>query len=103
MSEIALIGDVHGCYTTLRALIQKIPQNMKICFVGDLVDRGKDSRKVVEFVKENNYDCILGNHEVFYMGYDRVTWLNNGGEETLKSYQGNSNQFEEHLLWMKTL
>jgi len=62
--EIYLIGDVHGCYYTLLDLIEKIPKNSKIIFLGDIVDRGKWTSKIIKLIKENkNYEAILGNHE----------------------------------------
>lgn len=53
--QIYIIGDVHGCYKSLLALIEQFPnkQNSKIVFVGDLVDRGNDSYNVVKFIIEN--------------------------------------------------
>ena len=54
MSEtIYLMGDVHGCYKTLIELVNKLPRNVKLCFVGDLIDRGSNSKEVIEFVKSN--------------------------------------------------
>ena len=64
--KIYIIGDVHGCYKTLLALIKKLPKDIRICFVGDLIDRGENSKNVVEFIKSNNYDCILGNHKQMF-------------------------------------
>ena len=58
-----IIGDVHGCYKTLIALIEKLPKDRNITFVGDLIDRGPGSKDVVEFVRKNNYRCVRGNHE----------------------------------------
>lgn len=45
MENIYIISDVHGCYKTLLALIDKLPnkKDSKIVFVGDLVDRGANS------------------------------------------------------------
>ncbi|MCR9145081.1 MAG: metallophosphoesterase [bacterium] len=57
-----IIGDVHGCYKSLRALVKKCPPE-PICFVGDLIDRGPDSKGVVEFVRGEGHQCVLGNHE----------------------------------------
>lgn len=65
--QLYIIGDVHGCYKTLLSLIKKLPKNAKLCFVGDLCDRGKNSKEVIAFVKSNNYDCVLGNHELFLL------------------------------------
>ena len=57
MEQIYIICDVHGCYKTLLALINQFPnkQNSKIVFVGDLIDKGKNTHDVIEFVKNNNY------------------------------------------------
>ena len=54
MDEIYIIGDVHGHYNELISLINKLPNKIdsKICFVGDLIDRGPDSKKVVDLVKK---------------------------------------------------
>ena len=53
MENIYIIGDVHGCYRSLLALIEQLPRKFdsKICFVGDLIDRGPASADVVEFVR----------------------------------------------------
>ena len=97
-----IIGDVHGHYNKLIELIEKLPNkfNSKICFVGDLIDRGPDSKKVVDLVKQYNYDCVLGNHEQMCIDYEGNPYnmaggygrpqLNefgmNGGVSTLESY-----------------
>lgn len=89
-----IIGDVHGCYEELVELLKQIPKEDKICFVGDLIDRGPDSYKVIELIKNNNYDCVLGNHEdmlleVFNMKQPRLfgtDFMRNGGGATLLSY-----------------
>lgn len=102
MNDMYVIGDVHGHYDKLIALINKLPNKFKskICFVGDLIDRGPDSKKVVDLVKEHNYDCVLGNHEQMCIefrgnpynmtgGYGQSTlnpFGSNGGVLTLDSY-----------------
>ena len=102
MDEIYIIGDVHGHYNELISLINKLPNKFdsKICFVGDLIDRGPDSKKVVDLVKKYNYDCVLGNHEQMCIefkgnpynmvgGYGQSTlnpFGSNGGVLTLSSY-----------------
>lgn len=96
-----IIGDVHGEYDTLLELIEKLPENAHIIFVGDIIDRGIKSKDVIEFIRKNNYRCVLGNHEQFMIDYGTSflksypnstnpsfihTWYNNGGTETLLSY-----------------
>jgi len=63
MKEHYVIGDVHGEYKTLLALLEKIPKDSEIIFVGDLIDRGLQSREVVALVREKGYKVVKGNHE----------------------------------------
>lgn len=109
-----VIGDVHGCYDKLMYLMEKLPYTDNICFVGDLIDRGPDSKKVVDFVIENNYNSVLGNHEEFvnlaFQPNDNgeliinreiyEIWLRNGGNQTLKSF---GDSFFEYLDFFKNL
>lgn len=89
--QIAIIGDCHGCYDTLQALIKKLPKGIKLAFVGDLVDRGPKSAQVVEFVKNGGHDCVKGNHEDMMVKEHKSPstfgiWLPNGGLACLQSY-----------------
>ncbi len=62
------IGDVHGCFAELEALLDVIkfnPTKDQLYFVGDLVNRGSDSLKVLRFIKQlPNTTVILGNHDL---------------------------------------
>jgi len=100
------VGDIHGCYDTLVALLAKLPDDAKVCFVGDLIDRGPKSMQVVELVKNNpNYYCVKGNHEEMMVddsdnalrfmsqwpsgrlyNHNSSVWCRNGGKETIQSY-----------------
>ena len=96
-----VIGDVHGHYETLVALLSKLPKDSVPIFVGDLIDRGPKSAEVVRLIREKGYPCVMGNHEelMFTYGYafaqnyragtPMVThnpWFANGGIQTLQSY-----------------
>ena len=63
--QIYLIGDVHGCYKTLCALIDRLPRgaDSKICLVGDLIDRSEGSFEVVQLAMRRGYAALMGNHE----------------------------------------
>lgn len=73
------IGDVHGCFNELLALESKIRRSIKrtgfkafkIISVGDLCDRGPDTKSVIEhFVQgkqASTHEFILGNHEMFFL------------------------------------
>jgi serine/threonine protein phosphatase 1 len=113
--NIYCIGDVHGCYYTLMALVKKLPKNAEIIFVGDLVDRGKNSKKVIEFIRKNNYHVVLGNHEKMMIegveeknkGHSVFTtdWGYNGYESTINSYNRDfkNNALLSDIEWLKTL
>jgi hypothetical protein len=79
-----IIGDIHGQYGKLKALLVKLkyvnkdglwipPNGRKAVFLGDLIDRGPDQVKVMATVKKilnNDHGyCILGNHELNAIGY----------------------------------
>ncbi|BAQ64449.1 metallophosphoesterase family protein [Geminocystis sp. NIES-3709] len=108
-----VIGDVHGHYDALSELFDKISptQEDDIYFLGDLIDRGPQSAQVVQFVMDNNYKCILGNHEIMLLdalGGEQINqqifhgWLQNGGNTTIASY-GNKTPPKEHIEWIKNL
>lgn len=97
--KIAVIGDIHGCYNTLLGLYNKIKDTEEIFSVGDLIDRGRYSKEVVQFCINQNIKPVKGNHEdmmikaversekmlgVFYK--DKIRYYHNGGIETQNSY-----------------
>ncbi len=104
---IAVIGDVHGCYYTLKQLVDNIKNrfpNIKIYCVGDLVDRGNYSFDVLEFVIAEEINFTIGNHDFMFYSNMRdpfslmaKSWNYNGAETTLASYQDKLNKMDEHL------
>jgi len=98
---IEIIGDVHGCLKTFEKLYESIIKDCKnIYSVGDLVDRGKYSKEVIEFFIAKNIKTVRGNHEDMLLKAIQlpdteifkgtVTFLDlyfdNGGAFTQKSY-----------------
>jgi serine/threonine protein phosphatase 1 len=110
-----IIGDVHGCLETLKALIAQIPSEHPISLVGDLVDRGPDSVGVVQYVIENKHriDAIKGNHERMMIDHllkkeDWQTeglWYINGGKKVHASYKykHGKNLLVEHTKFLNDL
>ncbi|MCC6983365.1 MAG: serine/threonine protein phosphatase [Bauldia sp.] len=101
--RIYAIGDVHGCNGLLGAVHAKIVDDMRarpvgdyrIVHVGDYVDRGPDSRGVVERLMKLSADnpkivCLKGNHEAMMLEFlddpRAKGFLNNGGLDTTRSY-----------------
>jgi len=64
-----IIGDVHGEFDMLMALVAKLPQDARIIFVGDLINRGAKSKEVIDFVRDNAFYCVKGNHEDYFLKF----------------------------------
>ena len=99
MGKIFAIGDIHGCLSKLEALITRIEIdrcNDTLVFIGDYIDRGPDSKGVIEFVLDlrerfGTVVCLKGNHEEMFLNYvchgtDKDLYLLNGGDTTIASY-----------------
>ena len=109
---IYVIGDIHGCLRPLQRLLGKIePQpGDEVIFIGDYIDRGPQSREVVEYLLGLTYRCVflLGNHEKmlldFLAGDDRGLYLANGGLATLQSYGGDASEIPPaHIRFYRSL
>ena len=112
---IYAIGDIHGCLKTLKALLKKLPYQPDdlLVFIGDYIDRGPDSKGVLEFLMQFMYEhphvvYLRGNHEQLCLDALKnksedayAQWLRNGGGATLSSYHG---QFDgAHALMLQSL
>lgn len=66
MGRIIAIGDVHGCAEEFAELLEAIAPSKKdrLIQLGDLINRGPDSRGVIELAREYKVEAILGNHEL---------------------------------------
>ncbi len=110
-----IIGDIHGCFDELIDLLQKLnyqitineqgyqiihPENRKIVFVGDLVDRGPKSPDVLKLVMSVVTSgvgyCVNGNHDNKLkrklMGND--VQITHGLKETLAQLENESHDFK---------
>jgi len=119
------IGDVHGRLDLVRRAIETINDHVgdapfRVVFLGDYVDRGPDSRGVIEYLMELQSEwplvCLKGNHEELMLqavtshrGGSLRRWLEYGGVQTLASY-GLSVDDDlaaaipaEHLRWLASL
>jgi serine/threonine protein phosphatase 1 len=101
-----VIGDIHGCLralTTLLDVVAPAPAD-RIITLGDYVDRGPDSRGVLDCLIDL-YDAgrlvaLRGNHDVMMLSARYVAdplWLDFGGITTLLSYGATDSQVEEAI------
>jgi len=108
--KIFIFGDIHGCLGTLKRLMDKIdwrPDKDRLIFLGDYVDRGKDSRGVIDFLLaiskiSQSVDYLMGNHEGIFLDFlnhgNIRRLLVNGGEATLISYDIQGKEDGEPLI-----
>lgn len=95
------VGDLHGCpelLCELGLLIEKEYFGCPIVFLGDYVDRGEDTRRLLHLLMGSSQEgpqpvtCLMGNHELMLLDFldDPVRaarpWLRNGGLQTLASF-----------------
>jgi serine/threonine protein phosphatase 1 len=99
--RIIVVGDLHGYRDPLLALLEKlaIGDGDLVVFIGDYVDRGPDSKALVDalmefgaehehavFIKGNHEDMLLGAIGMPALIQDVNIWFHNGGVRTLASY-----------------
>ena len=91
------IGDIHGCSIALQKIIECVQPGWddRVVLLGDYVDRGPDTRGVIEQVWKlqecSNVVALQGNHELmllraFHDSGQLNAWLQFGGVEKLASY-----------------
>lgn len=123
------IGDVHGEAALLHELLASAEEDAArrgvtptLVLLGDLIDRGPDSRAVVAHAMKLQQSAgaivIKGNHEQLMLNaYDNWDttgvhyWAMNGGDETIDSYKranGDTGVWREaidgaHLNWLRNL
>jgi len=110
VSRLIGIGDIHGCYELLLDLVERSimfdPDEDRLVFLGDYLDRGANSKEVVDYVSglKKHYPgqivLLKGNHEdlalraMLCIGdeeactHARMLWYLNGGEATVNSFRG---------------
>lgn len=108
---IYVIGDIHGCLDPLRRLIAQLRPSEadEVIFLGDYVDRGPDSKGVIDYLLtlSGRHTFLMGNHERMFLdflqGKERALFLYNGGAATLESYGGLRQISATHLAFLDRL
>lgn len=107
------VGDIHGRLDLLEGLLKLIKDDMQarartdsrtLVFVGDYIDRGPDSRGVVEKLITGlpqgfETHFLKGNHEAILLDFLEEAWrldhwLQNGGDTTMRSYGVDTERLE---------
>lgn len=100
MGRIYFIGDIHGCSKTFKKLITEkidIQRTDKVYCLGDYIDRGKDSKGVIDFIlqlrkRKHQIHTLRGNHEQMFLNSEHsessfAHFVKNGGDKTLDSFK----------------
>lgn len=82
-----IVGDIHGAFSDLDKHLAArgyTPETHRLVCCGDLVDRGAESHRAIEFLQRPNVYSVQGNHEAmmreFHRGeFDRDLYVMNGG------------------------
>jgi hypothetical protein len=129
MDALDIIGDVHGCASKLRQLLDRLGYTesaggayrhpgRRVTFVGDLIDRGAEQREVLALVKAmhdaGSADVVMGNHE-----FNAIAYATPDPEASGTFLRDNDNvdnqrqhseflkldppERQEYLTWFKTL
>jgi serine/threonine protein phosphatase 1 len=113
MSRVLAIGDIHGCDAALATLLEWMAVTTvdTVVVLGDIVDRGPQSKQAVERVLGLRERCklvfLLGNHEEMLFnalaGDLAGPWLRAGGRQTLDSYGGSLDDIPpSHLRFLRS-
>jgi serine/threonine protein phosphatase 1 len=99
MERTFAIGDIHGCSKTFKKLLLdkiKVNKSDTLYCVGDYIDRGEDSKGVVDLILDLRTEgytihTLRGNHEQMLLDsitdeFETDAWLKNGGSATLRSF-----------------
>ena len=128
--RILAVGDIHGMYGKLIALMEKVkfnPEQDLLIFLGDYIDRGPQSLQCLDYVMALNKQYpdrvipLLGNHEVMCLNYydyelhkrslmDNfgkqmvLVWLDSGGKDTYRQFKNLKRaELYKRLWWMRKL
>ncbi len=131
MTKTWIIPDIHGCAETFAMLLDQLikpNKNDKLIFLGDYIDRGPDSKRVIDIImdlqkREFDITALIGNHEDYcikaweedknkktFFGFHTKSkiqkeWEVFGGKETLESFDAYrpSEIPEKYIDWMRNL
>ncbi|GLK82505.1 metallophosphoesterase family protein [Ancylobacter defluvii] len=107
--RVYAFGDIHGRLDLLERLLEAVERDaaghadVRLVFLGDYVDRGPDSRAVIERLAvlkaARGAICLTGNHEAMMRAAldgsgPLERWLDNGGAAALASYGVRAEDFD---------
>ncbi|MDC3180582.1 metallophosphoesterase [Gammaproteobacteria bacterium] len=98
MSQVILVGDIHGCFYTFEQLLTQLSPRKKdqLISLGDLTGKGPHSEKVLDEIIKRDAEVVLGNHDVYF-----IAWLLGIGHKR-QEYQGITEEKKSrYLQWLQ--
>lgn len=100
--RLIAIGDIHGCDREFEDLLNKLDlkKDDRVILLGDLINRGPDSSRVIDLAREHATVSLLGNHELRQLNYRRTddpTHLKKYDYETIKQLRGKDWEYLESM------
>ena len=109
-----IIGDIHGCAAEFSALLDKVSPGAadRLILLGDLFDRGPDSREVFRMVQAlaeqfgDRFTLLRGNHEDYLLQekltvLQRLIWEKVGRKATVDSFRKAGERMEDAAPWLR--
>lgn len=100
--ELLIVGDVHGCYDEVREMMDTYnitKENTCVIFVGDLINKGPNSIGVIDYVMENDWYSVRGNHDEVSMSEYALSKTNKSRDK----YEWVTKLQQEQLDWLSEL
>lgn len=100
--RLIAIGDIHGCHVEFAELLGQLAltREDRVVLLGDLVNRGPDSSKVIDLARAYRAVALLGNHELRLLKYRRTgesRHLKEHDAETVRQLQPEDWEFLEQM------
>jgi len=100
--RLIAVGDIHGCHKEFEDLLEKLDlrKDDRLVLLGDLINRGPDSDRVVGMAREHATVSLLGNHELRLLNFrktDDPTHLKKYDYETMKQLSGKDWDYLESM------
>jgi serine/threonine protein phosphatase 1 len=102
VSRTIVIGDIHGCFEELVALLDIVDLQKadRVVAVGDLTVKGNKSKEVLDlFIEDSRFSSVLGNHDLSLVRFWRgeTSSLKNSQRQTLDELKPNTSRYCEYL------
>ena len=103
LKETFIVGDVHGCFNELMLLLEKAkysPREHRLILVGDLINKGSDSFKTLNWLRKTKTETVIGNHEIKFIKIIESNQTLPPSLEQLKQQMGT--KLYDWIEWIKT-